>query len=267
MSDPLRQVLPGEPIETLFSASRFNTMSDVTKRVQRQGIRKTGASSARDVNWDGEVLVRNDSGENRAQFDVLGIGGPLLDPGDGDGHERSFKRQVAIKGIAPTVGEVGRFVVLLQPIAAGRIGRAKITGVCPAIVDAPDGLKSHCDLVAGSYRLEMRSTGNAEVLWHDGSESGGLAIVHLGRREEFLIAGELMQDLHHAQTAEIALWNLDADGIWADIGRTEVVHGQLLQEGKYLPEGRLVVAARMTAVVDIYLAIAARGCAENVEES
>ena len=67
----------------------------------------------RDILQAGIVLVRNHSG------------GDL--------------NRLALVGVTPAEkAREGKFVVLAEPIASGKIGRAYAVGVCPAKIDVPD---------------------------------------------------------------------------------------------------------------------------------
>ena len=82
------------------------------------------------------MLVRNDSGSNQNRMAVLGVEAPIIDP---SANEEEFRRRVALSCVAPEEGtHEGRFVVLAEPIANGKIGRAYAAGVCPVKIDVPD---------------------------------------------------------------------------------------------------------------------------------
>lgn len=259
--DHFKKVQAGQPLR--IGAQTFNTLLDVARDWQsrRQSL---SSEPARDVRQSGVVLVRNDSGEDRQRFEVLAIDGPLISPED---NAEEFKRRVVLKGAVPSLHEyAGRIVVLLEPIAAGQLGRAQIDGVCPAVIDAPDGVKGFADVGQEGYRLAMRDTGSVEVLWHDGQEEAGLAIVRLGGRAEPIVIGELVEDLHFAQTAEIVVQAFDGSS-FNDTGRTETVYDFFLSQDAYLPAGTRVAAATISAEVPARVVIAANRCEQEISES
>ena len=52
---------------------------------------------------------------------MLGIDSPVISPTD---NETEFKNTVALSCVAPTSSHAGKFVVLLEPLADGRMGKA-----------------------------------------------------------------------------------------------------------------------------------------------
>jgi hypothetical protein len=72
------------------------------------------------------VRIRNDSGADRARFDVLGVSGPLFTPTDNLAEFLSAPKLTGTTPANPT--HAGRFVILLEPIPAGRIGWARGRG-------------------------------------------------------------------------------------------------------------------------------------------
>ncbi len=114
----LTKVRSGDPLR--IPAAAYNAFVDaahVTGRINAD-VGRPAASQGH----ESHVLVRNESGEDLPRFGVLGIVGPILEPGD------DFKRRTAVVGAAITVGDdyVGRFVVAREPIAPGRIGWAVV---------------------------------------------------------------------------------------------------------------------------------------------
>jgi len=117
MSEPLKKVRTGERLR--IPASTYNAFIDAAQAYRNQ--QGTLARTGRDVAPDGTILVRNDTGVDQSQFAVLGLNGPLFDPTS----LQAFKNHPRIvKSIAPATGtHDNKFVVLAQPIAAGKMGR------------------------------------------------------------------------------------------------------------------------------------------------
>jgi len=129
----------------------------------------------------GMVLVRNNTGVKRDRFDVLGIDGPAILPSVNEG---AFAERVICKGVVPaTVAHTGRFMVLAEPLDAGRVGRAFAYGICPVKVDVPAGSASLmcAEIVNNTYtNLKAAQDGSARIVWRAGGSGVQWALVHLG---------------------------------------------------------------------------------------
>ena len=115
----LRKVQRGQPLS--IPAETFNTFIDVAQdyksRQHRQQPSRTTGTLHPEV-----VLVKNVSGADRQRFDILGIDGLLITPAD---NLPAFRNRPVFTGTTPTIADHhGRFVILLEPLAAGRIGSA-----------------------------------------------------------------------------------------------------------------------------------------------
>lgn len=268
VGDPLAHVVPGQPVR--FDTRQMNAMLDACRVVRDAGKH---VAAPRPVSagprWDGAVTIRNDSGDTRRQFDVLAIDGPLFAPASGDNHERTFKSRVVLKGITPGSSHYGRFAVLLEPVQDGRLARAQIDGVCPAIVKAADGPRNWADIVEGEHTLQAAYNGLAEILWAAGADEGQemFAVLRLGRRTEPIMFGELLDDLHRSESATVHIWGFNADHSANETGRLEPCYDAgFIKPGFYLPaDGRLVVCASINAEAPHWLAIGASICQEPTE--
>lgn len=178
MSDPLKKVRSGQDL--VIPATAYNAFIDAARDF-RQRTAGLGQDAQPAVQQSGIVLVRNDSGSDRARFDVLGIDAPVIDPAD---NEEAFKNRVVMAGVTPVTGtHEGRFVVLAEPIAAGGIGRAFAAGVCPARVDVPDDTHDwrFAELGDGvAANLVAHTRGTATILWRAGGTGVQWAVVRLG---------------------------------------------------------------------------------------
>lgn len=178
MSDALRKVQAGQSLE--IPATAYNAFIDAARDF-RERTAGLGQGAQRAFQQASIILVRNDSGADRARFDVLGLDAPVISPAD---NEDAFKNQVVLGGVMPLAGACeGRFVVLAEPIAASGIGRAFAAGVCPARIDVPN--EDHdwrfADLgdgVAGN--LVVHTRGTATILWRAGGTGLQWAVVRLG---------------------------------------------------------------------------------------
>lgn len=221
--------------------------------------------------WPGCVTVRNDSGGDRGQFDVLGIDGPIADPSTSEAHERTFAGRVALRGVTPGSEHYGRFVVLQEPIKDGHLGRAQIDGPCPCLITPADDAKQYAEIVPGEYRLKATDTGHAEILWQAETEEGAesiWAVLRLGRRPEAAAFGELLEDLHVLGAATFQVWQFTWDHQVVQTGRIETCYdGGFIASGHYLPaDGRLVSCDAINAGAPHWMVKGASECQEEIPD-
>ncbi|MEX0744877.1 MAG: hypothetical protein WD118_04680 [Phycisphaeraceae bacterium] len=178
--DTLKKVQTGQPLK--IPAQAYNAFIDTARaHAQREQDRHRHASPP--GSGAGTVLVRNDSGEDRDRFDVLGLDAPLITPED---NLPQFTNHVALKGVLPTADYRGRFALLLAPLKAGRIGHALLSGVSVARLKLLSPLHTHAQVAAGEAGYLLSSVGGAaQILWHDQPEAGQedepvWAVVRLG---------------------------------------------------------------------------------------
>jgi len=171
-----QKVKSGDPIQ--IAASTFNTMLDATQDYvnRRMGQDSPAGTVFRDADV---ILVKNGSSQSVGRFGILGIDDIVIDPAS---VPEQFVADPALVGVTPAVPDHNsRFVVLLEPLAPGLIGRAVISGCVPVQVKydfAGDVLK--CGIVNGETGYLFGGVGAAEVIWR--SEGSGVkwAIVRLG---------------------------------------------------------------------------------------
>lgn len=164
MGDPLKPVHAGQKF--FPSAARENLVSDLLRRMQAQG---GAAGAARDTGrnaYDGTVLVENLTGGDRDLFEVVGLSEPIFGPADNLGE---FQFRFALKALTPTAASWGKFAVLQEPIASGKIGRAMVQGLTPALVRVVSEFDDYAfaNSAAGDQCAHLVSgrTGAAQIVW------------------------------------------------------------------------------------------------------
>jgi hypothetical protein len=179
MSSALRKVRSGDPL--VIPAAAYNAFIDAALDF-RQRTAHLGQGAQPSFPQASIVLVRNDSGSNQNRMAVLGVDAPIIDP---SANEEEFRNRVALSCVAPEEGtHEGRFVVLAEPIANGKIGRAYAAGVCPVKIDVPD--EEHewryaeiADGITGNLKVSMQ--GSATILWRAGGTGVQWAVIRLGQ--------------------------------------------------------------------------------------
>lgn len=161
-----KKVLPGDKLR--ISASDYNGAMEVAEWFNRTQ-RVTTSQNNSVFGYSQVALVRNDCGEDRDRFEILGIGGVVLSPSTA---EAGFLEKICVAGVTPSVGTHDHaFVVLLEPIANGKIGRCMIDGVTPArvTITTPSGSTDQyaglSDSSISPYTLVTGASGGAQVLW------------------------------------------------------------------------------------------------------
>ena len=122
-----------------------------------------------------QIYVRNDAGTGVGYWGVLAITGVVAPPTGSTGASvAQFQSEPAGVGVLPSTGVTGAFVVSVEPIAAGKFGRAAIAGVVQGKLNVLDASHGFAVPVAGSTTaFESASSGPATILWKDGGTGNG----------------------------------------------------------------------------------------------
>ena len=175
----LRKVLAGE--QFVAPAATWNAFIDAAQDFKDRTA-DIGRQPVAGFRSSGIITVKNESGGARRQFDVLGLGEPMF-PLAGNVGKTSFDSLVAFRGVMPTKDMyTGRFAILMEPLAAGAIGRAVAAGVCPVRLTVDDDKAVLCDVKNNdATSLTTNPTGSATILWRESGSSGTVwAIVRIG---------------------------------------------------------------------------------------
>lgn len=160
---------PGQKLPT--SASTWNAMLDSARDHQYRLPGQNGPGTGTgDTNV---VLVKNDTDKNMPRHSVLGVDRPIIVPNQ---NPTEYKRIVALRGITPVPQDhTGRFVVLIEPLGPGRIGRAFATGTTPVKLWVTEEKHTHADVrfvsedgmppVTEPCRLASGFSGAAQIVW------------------------------------------------------------------------------------------------------
>lgn len=176
--NPLQRVQPGDPFA--FPAETFNVFCETAEtvaRLRRQFM--AGVPQARNLDL-GLAWVRNDSGADLARFSVVGLGDPVIGPTANLGQ---FQARASFAADTPaTATHTGKFAILLEPVPAGKIGRAAVAGLCQVQIYVGDAGHTAADVKdADATQLESGTTGAAQILWKEsGTGASKWAIVRLG---------------------------------------------------------------------------------------
>lgn len=202
--DAFKRVRPGD--KAVIAAAAWNACLDAAEAYKGGSLapRTPGKPGFRQADI---VLVKNASGSDVSRFGVLGISGVVFTPTDS---LPSFQNQVSVAGVTPTTtSHVGKFVIALDPIPNGKIGRAWISGVCQVQVDISNTTHKFCD-VRNSDRTKLASSvyGSARILYSEGSGTGTKwCVVRLGdNASEPVRLGKTSSAWAKGTTATIDVW-------------------------------------------------------------
>ena len=178
----LHHVRSGDPLR--IPSGDWNKTVDATRAFYQQqaglGATTPAVVGGRQASV---VMVKNASDADQERFAVMGIDAPIILPGS-EGNEDEFKRQVALSCVVPTEADHrGKFVILLEPLALGAIGRGCAAGVSIVRLEVVNEDDTQADVLDGdSTRLTtVTSGGAAQVLWHEEASEGEVwAIVRFG---------------------------------------------------------------------------------------
>lgn len=176
MGDSLKKVHAGQRLE--IPAPAWNAFIDAARanKARDHGLAGPRHAAARAVTI---LPIKNSSGSDRGRFEVLGIDDLIFDP---TANLAEFQNNPAIDGVTPaTASHVGKFVILLEPIPSGRIGRGLLMGVCPVKVNFAAADDDYADVADGEAGyLASGSTGAASILWKESGTGEKWALVSVG---------------------------------------------------------------------------------------
>ena len=222
--DALKKVRPGDRLR--IPAKAYNAFVEAAA-AHRAGQSSLDRTFQRGHAWQsGIVPVRNDTGADRDRLSVLAIDGPVFAPDNGGGAaDDAFIRRVVLKGTTPSrPSDVGWFVITLEPIGAGKIGRACVSGVCPALVKYEEDFHYFADITDGdSGKLTSGERGAAELLWVSDSAGGSgaiLAVVRLANYPPSLHWAKVSSDWSSGNTIDANPCNDDGSDVDTSIDLT-----------------------------------------------
>ena len=171
----MRKLSPGSPYD--LSAATFNSFVDAAQDFKNRQA-NTSTQIIRDRRSSGIVKVKNDTAGAVDHFNILGIDSPLILP---SANEDEFLSQVALVGVTPaTPTHDESFIVLLEPIPAGKIGSGMAIGICTAKINVSDADHTYAIVANGATVLASATGGPAQILWKEDGIGAKWAVVKVG---------------------------------------------------------------------------------------
>ncbi len=178
MGDAFRKVRAGQPLR--IPAAAYNAFVDAAVDLRRRE-RNANAGPALELAQRGIVLVRNDSDDDIEPYHALAITGVLVEP-DSEDQERTFHSRTPLTGeIATEESSSLSFVLALQPIKPGELGRCVLTGVTPARILIADETDTTCELATGETVLASTPMGGVPILWKEEGTGEKWAVIEMGQ--------------------------------------------------------------------------------------
>jgi hypothetical protein len=170
------RIEPRQKLSTAISARAWNRAQDAADIVLGERAR-FGADSTAIEKASNIVLIRNDSGSDVPWLGVLGIASVAINPVGGtlggidaaSDRAREFVRRPLLVGGTPSLSTYSSFVVAMEPIPIGAIGRAAVGGVFVCRVDVVATWHEFANMRTGD-RSQLQSTdcGPLKLLWKEG---------------------------------------------------------------------------------------------------
>lgn len=160
-------------------AADWNSFIDAAEDYKRRsGGRPSGIDTPLITPSNTLIYVRNDSGDDRDQYEILGIDEPVILPDD---NLFAFQQGPCFKGLEPTTADhFSKFAVLQQALKQDEIGIALLYGMTPVLVDAGIDAEQYADVKnTDCTKLQGRPFGAARIVWKDSGNGDQWAWVHI----------------------------------------------------------------------------------------
>ena len=239
MGDAFKKVQAGQSLK--IPAAAFNAFIDAAEDFRRRQESNTQTAQPQ-FRQAGIVRVKNASGADRERFEILGVDRPIFTPSD---NLETFQNDVLLVGVQPVLEDhAGKFVVLLEPLASGQIGRAVVSGVCPVKIQVNEDSDKFAEVQDGnSHQLKSTGSGSATILWKEaGTGADKWAVVRLGSVKPIIRKAEMLDMLQQGDNGSARAWLLEFNGT-AWVRTSKQIH-------LYGDQGFRGVAFGRTAAVD-----------------
>lgn len=174
-TDPRHNVRPGDKLR--IAAEQINW-------INRQMRADTGFQAGELEGYEpgrNIILARNNTGGDLPRWGVMRISGIEINPSANDTGRRSFEEMPCITGAKPDANTGGKFVIAVEPIPSGKIGRVSAAGIVQAKVLFSSASHTRAKPKDNTIEhLETANGGPAEILWSAGTSGEQWALVRFG---------------------------------------------------------------------------------------
>jgi hypothetical protein len=178
MSDGAPHRIKPGPLRGQISARAWNRAQDAADIVLGDRYSQAGGGPMAGPSSYTPILAKNGTTGTVNRWGVLSVAGVVFTPSGATGNAtQQFQDQPVLSGGLPTGGSA--FVVAVEPIAAGKIGRVAVAGVVQAKVDIVSHSHTHVKAKNGDLtQLITAGNGDAEILWMEpGTGTGKWAVI------------------------------------------------------------------------------------------
>jgi len=208
MADPRHHVRPGQTLA--LAASQLNWLNDQMRKTAAATPAAAGFSAP--YTW---VYVKNASGSAVDRWGILAITGLEITPTGtaSAAATKQFQAMPVLTGGTPTVTTTA-WCVAIEPIAAGKVGKAAVSGVVQCKVDVASTGDTLVKCKASTSELQTGSSGEGLILWKDaGTGTGKWALVRLGAGGGGVRLGTISATWSKGATATVTRQNGDGTAI------------------------------------------------------
>ena len=175
------RVEPGQPIRSGLSARAWNRAQQAADIVLGVTPSFSAGSAGDGIPSHTSLYAKNNTTGDAGRWGVLAIAGMEIVPSGTTGAAlEQFERSPLLSGGLPTGGNP--FVIALEPIAVGSLGRVAVAGVVQVMLNITDAAHTFATAKDGDLtQLQSATSGEATILWKDsGTGSGKRALVRFG---------------------------------------------------------------------------------------
>jgi len=204
------RIQPG-PVRGQLSARAWNRAQDAADIVLGQRSDGMAAGPSDGPKPYTPILAKNNTTGTVNRWGVLSVAGVVFTPSGATGNAtQQFQDQPVLSGGLPTGGS--SFVVAVEPIAAGKIGRVAVAGVVQAKINVVAESDTFATAKDGDLtQLTSSSSGEATILWKEsGTGAGKWALVRFGAAGAAGIRlGKVTGTWSKGATASVTQWKGD----------------------------------------------------------
>lgn len=174
----MNKVQTGDPIQ--IKAATWNSFIDAAEYVKNlQSDQRGGPIS--NGNYSGVILLKNGESTLFPRFSAMAITDVLIRP-DVNEPEFTGKCPAFLGRKVTNAYEEYPYAVLLEPVDAGKIGRALLLGIVPAKVSILDPEHKFAEPMVGNASGAMQSAENgvARIIWKGGNSGNQWCLLQLG---------------------------------------------------------------------------------------
>jgi hypothetical protein len=171
------RIEPGQSLKSAISARAWNRAQDAADLVLGGAVNVAASGPSLGQFAANMVMVRNDTAGDVPMLAVLAIDGVVIDPSGGtlsgsdaaSGRAKAFVRKPVVIGRTPTSAIPStRFVVCMEPIPLGAIGRAAIGGVFPCKIAISNAQHQFATVRNNDFtQLASAQCGVVQIIWKE----------------------------------------------------------------------------------------------------